>query len=659
MENNDKKFISTKKQKEIDKFPESFNNPEKVQPTPEILKPIASELKGEKTSFTSKDEKKQTLVEPNVILDKKAPRIEKLHKSNAKVRHVLGSVFKYSKPHLIFLVLALICAVVNSVFELFIPILIGKGIDCLVGKGQVDFESLKVTVLQLVGCSVGFAVFKWLVTYFESVLAYRTDKSVRDAMYDKLNKVPLKYIDRTSHGDLQSRMINDVAKISDGFLTGLTTGFDALISIVLVIAYMFRLNLIIALVIVVLTPLSLLATAIIVVKSDKYFAKQAKAMGDLSGEVVEYLGNQKVVLAFGYEERSIEKFEKYNENLAIQCEKSMFYSSMSGPVSRVVNGLIYTVVAVMGCLYAFSGILTIGGVSVLLSYANKYIRPFNEVSDVVSDIQSAYASAKRVSNVLDIENEPSDEGNLVLTKCDGSVAIQDVYFSYTDKPLIEGLNLKVKPGQKVAIVGPTGCGKSTLINLLMRFYDVNSGDISISDKSIYKLTRASMRSKYGMVLQDTWLFNSTIKDNISYGKPEATMEEIVDSAKQAGVHDFIMTLADGYDTVITESGDNLSQGQKQLLCIARILLCKPPMLILDEATSNIDTRTELHVQEAFNKMMQGRTSFVVAHRLSTIVSSDLILVMNKGNIIEQGTHRELMAKKGFYYALYNSQFSQV
>ena len=656
---NDKKFISIKKQKEIDKFPEEFNNSDKFQPAPEILKPIDSELKGEKSTFTSKEEKKQRLVDSDVILDKKAPRIEKLHKNRSNVKHVLKEIFKYSKSHSIYLVLALICAVINSVFELFIPILIGKGIDCLIGPGEVDFVTLRSTALYLVLCSVGFAIFKWLVNYFESVLAYRTDKSIRDAVYQKFNKVPLKYIDGSSHGDLQSRMINDVAKISEGFLTGLTTGFDALVSIVLVIYYMFTLNVTIALVVVLLTPISLVVTGIIVVKSDKYFVKHAKAMGDLSGEVVEYLGNQKVVIAFGYQDRSLEKFAKYNDNLAIQGEKSMFYSSMSGPLSRAVNGLIYTIVAVMGCINVFSGALTIGGVSVLLSYANKYIRPFNEFSDVISDIQAAYASAKRITNVLDIEDEPSDQDSLVLTKCDGSVDIKDVRFSYTETPLIQGLNVSIKPGQKVAIVGPTGCGKSTLINLLMRFYDVNSGDIVVSDKSIYKLTRSSLRSKYGMVLQDTWLFNSTIKDNIAYGRPESTMEEIVDAAKQANVHDFIMTLPQGYDTLIAESGDNLSQGQKQLLCIARILLCKPPMLILDEATSNIDTRTELHIQEAFDKMMKGRTSFVVAHRLSTIVSSDLILVMNKGNIIEQGTHRELMAKKGFYYALYNSQFSKV
>ena len=310
-------------------------------------------------------------------------------------------------------------------------------------------------------------------------------------------------------------------------------------------------------------------------------------------------------------------------------------------------------------MYALDGLLTVGSISVLLAYANKYIRPFNEVSDIVSDLQQAYASAHRVFDVLEISNEPSDENNTVLTKCDGSVEINDVYFGYNEnKPLIKGVNLKVSPGQRVAIVGPTGCGKSTLINLLMRFYDVNKGDIKITDKSIYELTRASMRSKYGMVLQDTWLFSSTIRDNISYGKPDATMDEVIAAAKMANVHDFIQTLPDGYDTVITESGDNLSQGQKQLLCIARIMLTKPPMLILDEATSNIDTRTELAIQEAFNKMMEGRTSFVVAHRLSTIVNSDMILVMNKGDIIEQGTHKELLERKGFYYALYNSQFSK-
>lgn len=453
-------------------------------------------------------------------------------------------------------------------------------------------------------------------------------------------------------------MINDVETITSGFLEGLTTSIDAIISIFLVVFYMFKVNTTIAGVVVGLTPVSLLVTAIIVYKSDKYFRKQAKSLGDLSGQVVEMLGNQKVVLAFNHQKESIESFEKYNKELEFQSEKANFYSTMTGPSSRFINGIIYAIVAIIGCVYALDGLMTVGSISVLLSYANKYIKPFNDISDIISDLQAAYASARRVKNVIEIEDEPSDAENMVLTKCDCSVEIENVDFSYTEnKKLIQNLNVKVRPGQKVAIVGPTGCGKSTMINLLMRFYDVNSGDIKLSGKSIYEITRESMRSKYGMVLQDTWLFNSTIRDNIAYGKPDATIDEVIKAAKRAHVHDFIQTLPEGYNTMISESGDNLSQGQKQLLCIARIMLVEPPMLILDEATSNIDTRTEMYIQEAFNEMMKGRTSFIVAHRLSTIVNSDLILVMNKGNIIEQGTHEELLSKKGFYHALYNSQFS--
>ncbi len=657
MENKNIKITKAELKKEIADLPNQLGNQDKINPAPEIYKPISSEYKGVKNTFTPTDEKKQSIEDPTIILDKNKPRIEKI-RSFRNSRGILKQIIKFIKPHSGFLVLALICAVINSVFEVLIPVLIGSGIDCLVGPGGVDFAGLNLRIIQLVLCAIGFAIFKWLVNYFENVVSFRTDKSIRDALFKKLNKVPLKYLDRTSHGDLQSRMINDVANITTGFLEGITTGFDALVSIVLVVVFMFKINVSIAIIIVALTPISIAVTAIIVIKSNKYFTRKAKAIGDLSGHIVEYLGNQKVVLSFGYEERSVEKFKKLNDALAEHSEKAVFYSTLTAPCSRFINGTIYALVAILGCLKAIGGTMTIGNVSVLLSYANKYIKPFNDISDVVSDIQTAFASAKRVCNVLQLEDEPSDEGNIVLTKCDGSVDVENVNFSYVEnKPLIQDLNISVKPGQRVAIVGPTGCGKSTLINLLMRFYDANSGDIKISGKSIYELTRASMRSKYGMVLQDTWLFNSTIRDNIAYGKPEATFEEVVAAAKMAHVHEFIQTLPQGYDTMISESGDNLSQGQKQLLCIARIMLAKPPMLILDEATSNIDTRTEMLIQEAFDKIMEGRTSFVVAHRLSTIVNSDLILVMNKGNIIEQGTHKQLIANKGFYYALYNSQFS--
>ena len=648
-----------KLQKEIAKLPApSFNNPEKAQPVQEVPKPILNDLKRNDLGYGGLEDKKQKLADPEIIIDKPGAKLEKLHRP--KKPKVLRKLFSFLKPNTIHLILCLIFSLINSVLELFIPILSGKAIDCIIGPNEVDFEKLKTIILYFSLVVVGFAFFRWLYVYMNNILSYKTDRLVRIGLFKKFNRVPLKYIDGSSHGDLQSRMINDVDEISNGFLEGMTTIFDAMVSIVLTIYVMFTIDIRISVVIIALTPLSVFATAFIAFKSDKYFRRQAKTLGDASGMILEMLGNQRIVKSFNYEDRSIEKFEKINQSLANQSEKAMFYASLSNPFARFINGIIYAVVAIMGTLEALTGSITVGNISVLLNYANKYIRPFNEISDVFSDLQSAYASSRRVVNVLDIENEVSDENNEVLKRCTGEVEIKDVSFSYVpNKKLIEHLNVSVKKGQRIAIVGPTGCGKSTMINLLMRFYDVNSGAILVSKKEITKITRASLREKYGMVLQDTWLFNASIKDNIKYGKPNATDAEVIRAAKMAYAHDYIQTLEHGYDTIVSEGGDNLSQGQKQLICIARIMLTKPPMLILDEATSNIDTRTELLIQNAFNTMMEGRTSFVVAHRLSTIVKSDLILVMNKGNIIEQGTHQELLNKKGFYYNLYNSQFSKV
>ena len=648
-----------KLQKEIAKLPApSFNNPEKAQPVQEVPKPILNDLKRNDLGYGGLEDKKQKLADPEIIIDKPGAKLEKLHRP--KKPKVLRKLFSFLKPNTIHLILCLIFSLINSVLELFIPILSGKAIDCIIGPNEVDFEKLKTIILYFSLVVVGFAFFRWLYVYMNNILSYKTDRLVRIGLFKKFNRVPLKYIDGSSHGDLQSRMINDVDEISNGFLEGMTTIFDAMVSIVLTIYVMFTIDVRISVVIIALTPLSVFVTAFIAFKSDKYFRRQAKTLGDASGMILEMLGNQRIVKSFNYEDRSIEKFEKINQNLANQSEKAMFYASLSNPFARFINGIIYAVVAIMGTLEALTGSITVGNISVLLNYANKYIRPFNEISDVFSDLQSAYASSRRVVNVLDIENEVSDANNEVLKRCTGEVEIKDVSFSYVpNKKLIEHLNVSVKKGQRIAIVGPTGCGKSTMINLLMRFYDVNSGAILVSKKEITKITRASLREKYGMVLQDTWLFNASIKDNIKYGKPNATDAEVVRAAKMAYAHDYIQTLEHGYDTIVSEGGDNLSQGQKQLICIARIMLTKPPMLILDEATSNIDTRTELLIQNAFNTMMEGRTSFVVAHRLSTIVKSDLILVMNKGNIIEQGTHQELLNKKGFYYNLYNSQFSKV
>ncbi|MDE6583255.1 MAG: ABC transporter ATP-binding protein/permease [Clostridia bacterium] len=556
-------------------------------------------------------------------------------------------------------ILTLICCVVNSVFEIFIPLIIGQGIDYIVGPENVNFDKILIYMGALAVCAVGFAVFKWLTSRVAEGLSYRIEQQLHDDIFNKFNKVPLRYIDNSSHGDLQSRMVNDVDQITDGFVTGIKDFFDCLATIVLTLVFMFRLNTTISIVIVCITPVPLIVSGFIAKLCHKLFKQKSKEVGNLSGTLVEMIGNQKIIKGFLYEDRSIEKFDEINEKLRQADYKAFYYSCLSGPIARFINGLLYATVAIMGCLSALQGAMTIGVISTFLSYANKYTRPFNEVADVVTDLQAAFASAVRVFNVLDMKDEVSDADLPELVMTNGCVDFKDVDFSYSkDKKLIQNFNLHVEKGQQVAIVGPTGCGKSTLINLLMRFYDVDTGQISVSDQPITDVTRKSLRDQYGMVLQETWLFSASIRANIAYGKPEATDAEIKRAAKLAGADVFIETMPKGYDTLINESGDNLSQGQKQLICIARLMLTKPPMLILDEATSNIDTRTEIAIQNAFKTMMKDKTSFVVAHRLSTITSSDIILVMNKGNIIEQGTHKQLLAQKGFYYNLYNSQFSR-
>lgn len=649
-----------KLQKEISKLPKpSFNNENKIQPNVEIPVAIPSTLQTKATIVPQEDKTSITLVDKEIILSKPGVRLEKIAKpqKNSKLT-TIKRFFKYVRPNIFNLILCVLLAFINSTFEICIPLFIGRAIDNVVGKNNVNFHGLLINIIIIFCCVLGFALFKWLMNRTSNSLSYKTEKLLHIEIFNKFNKVPLKYIDTTSQGDLQSRMINDVDQITNGFVTGITSFFDCIASIALTVVFMFLLNVPIAIIIVVLTPLTIVVAAYIAKRSNKLFKAQAKALGELSGTLVEMLGNQKVVKAFQYEERSIEKFNKINKNLQINSEQAQFYSSLAAPVSRFINGIIYAIVAILGTIFAIKGNITVGSISVLLSYANKYTKPFNEITDVISEIQSAYVSLIRVFNILDIENEVSDASLEVLKNFKEDVEFNHVFFSYTpDKKLITDLNVSVKKGQKVAIVGPTGCGKSTLINLLMRFYDVDSGQITIGAKPITTVTRESLRKQFGMVLQETWLFSATIKENISYGKPNATDEEIIAAAKLAGAHFFIETMPNGYNTFINESGDNLSQGQKQLICIARLMLTKPPMLILDEATSNIDTRTELAIQEAFNKMMKGKTSFVVAHRLSTITSSDLILVMNKGNIIEQGTHEELLKKQGFYYSLYNSQFS--
>lgn len=640
----------------IEELPKpSFNNPDKVQPEIKQKVVVPSSID---TSKSINELKQEKVTDKTIIISDKAPQIERVAKIKNKNPRVFSRFFKLAKPHLAYLIFAIIFAFINSIFEVVIPILIGKGVDCIVEVGNVDFARLTNIILYLSCCIVGFAIFKWLTSKMANTLSYKIEERLHIDIFKKFNKVALKTIDSSSHGDLQSRMVNDVDNITDGFVMGLTTFFDCLSSIILTLIFMFRINVTISIVIICITPLSVFVATFIAKRSDKLFKKQAKALGDLSGQLTEMVGNQKIVKAFQYEERSVNKFNKINQNLRGYNEQAVFYASLVNPIARFINGILYAIVAIMGTIFAINGGMSIGAISTMLSYANKYTKPFDEISGVFGDIQSAVASAIRVFNVLDIPDEVSDENNFVLEKCDGTVKFNNVCFSYSpDKKLIQNLNLDIQKGQKVAIVGPTGCGKSTLINLLMRFYDVTDGELIVSNHNVKDLTRASLRNQFGMVLQETWLFSASIKDNIAYGVPNAKMEDVIKASKKAGAHYFIETLENGYDTIINENGDNLSQGQKQLICIARLMLTKPPMLILDEATSNIDTRTEIQIQEAFNTIMKGKTTFVVAHRLSTIVSSDLILVMNKGNIIEQGTHKELLSKKGFYYNLYNSQFS--
>lgn len=640
----------------IEELPKpSFNNPDKVQPEIKQKVVVPSSID---TSKSINELKQEKVTDKTIIISDKAPQIERVAKIKNKNPKVFSRFFKLAKPHLAYLIFAIIFAFINSIFEVVIPILIGKGVDCIVEVGNVDFARLTNIILYLSCCIVGFAIFKWLTSKMANTLSYKIEERLHIDIFKKFNKVALKTIDSSSHGDLQSRMVNDVDNITDGFVMGLTTFFDCLSSIILTLIFMFRINVTISIVIICITPLSVFVATFIAKRSDKLFKKQAKALGDLSGQLTEMVGNQKIVKAFQYEERSVNKFNKINQNLRGYNEQAVFYASLVNPIARFINGILYAIVAIMGTIFAINGGMSIGAISTMLSYANKYTKPFDEISGVFGDIQSAVASAIRVFNVLDIPDEVSDENNFVLEKCDGTVKFNNVCFSYSpDKKLIQNLNLDIQKGQKVAIVGPTGCGKSTLINLLMRFYDVTDGELIVSNHNVKDLTRASLRNQFGMVLQETWLFSASIKDNIAYGVPNAKMEDVIKASKKAGAHYFIETLENGYDTIINENGDNLSQGQKQLICIARLMLTKPPMLILDEATSNIDTRTEIQIQEAFNTIMKGKTTFVVAHRLSTIVSSDLILVMNKGNIIEQGTHKELLSKKGFYYNLYNSQFS--
>ncbi|NLK99680.1 MAG: ABC transporter ATP-binding protein [Clostridiales bacterium] len=570
---------------------------------------------------------------------------------------ILKRLFSYARPYRGFLIIALISSFISVTLSLLIPIFIGKSVDYIVGPGEVDFSGILNIILYLAAFIGGSTIFQWLMSYSTNKITFLTIKDLRSQVFDKLNIIPFEKIDRTPHGNIINTMVNDIDVISDGLLQGFTQLFSGIMTILGTIGFMLSINLGIGILVVVLTPLSLFVASFIARRIYSKFTEQTQIRGEMGGLTSELLGNQKVVKTFSYEDRALDRFKDVNERLHEVGVMAQFYSSLTNPSTRFVNGIVYAAVGILGAFSAIAGRITIGQLTSFLSYANQYTKPFNEISGVITELQSALASAKRVFALIDLEPESSDEHLQAHVKSDGRVKLTDVEFSYNkENPLIEGLNMDVHPGSRIAIVGPTGSGKTTVINLLMRFYDVNKGNIEVSGVDIRSMQRKALRSMYGMVLQETWLFEGTVRENIAYGKEDATENEIISAAKSAYAHSFIKRLPNGYDTIIAQDGGNLSQGQRQLLSIARVMLLKPPMLILDEATSNIDTRTEIHIQKAFAKLMKGRTSFVVAHRLSTIRESDLILVMDQGKIIEQGSHEELLRSEGFYYKLYHSQF---
>ncbi|MBQ9610497.1 MAG: ABC transporter ATP-binding protein [Lachnospiraceae bacterium] len=579
-----------------------------------------------------------------------------MNKSNA---WIMKRIMKHIKKYTFFVILSFVCAFISVIATLYAPILTGDAINLIIAPGRVDFTGIKDIITKFLIVIVVTSISQWIMNIINNRITYMVVKDIRIEAFNHLSDLPLSYIDSHSHGDIVSRIVTDIDQFADGLLMGFSQLFTGIVTILGTLGFMLYINVSIAIVVVVLTPISLFVAAFIAKKTYNLFRGQSETRGELTSLVDEMIGEQKIVKAFGYEDEALERFEVINEQLEKDSMNATFYSSLVNPSTRFVNGLVYAAVGIIGALSAIKGHLSIGRLTSFLSYANQYTKPFNEISNVITELQNAIACAGRVFELIDETSEISDDIDVVvLKKADGEIVIDDVSFSYTEeRKLIEHLNLLVKPGMRVAIVGPTGCGKSTLINLLMRFYDVNNGSISVDSNDIRHLTRESLRDNYGMVLQETWLKAGTIRDNITYGKPDATDEEVLMAAKKAHSHSFIKRLPQGYDTVITEDGGNLSQGQKQLLCITRVMLLMPPMLILDEATSSIDTRTEIRIQKAFNKMMEGRTSFVVAHRLSTIKEADIILVMRDGNIVEKGSHSELLAMNGFYSELYNAQFA--
>ena len=577
-------------------------------------------------------------------------------KNNSK--SVLIKLLSYTKPYTFYLVFTIISAVISAVATLYAPVLIGNAVDLIIGVDNVDFDKMLPIIIQLAVVVLIGAGFQWFMGYCTNILTQRTVRDLRTDAFNKLQRVPLKYIDSTPHGDIIGRVVADIDTVSDGLLQGFQQIFTGIVTILGTLCFMLSINFGISLVVILITPVSLIVASTIARLCSKKFKEQAALRGEITALAEEYIGNQKVVKAFSKEKYSEDKFDVLNKKLYKVGKRAQFYSALTNPSTRFVNGLVYAGVGIFGALSAISGGISVGQLSCFLTYANQYTKPFNEISGVVTELQSAFASARRIFALTESEDEISDAGNKVLTNVKGDVKIDHVDFSYTpERELIKDLCLDVKSGQQIAIVGPTGCGKTTIINLLMRFYDTNSGSISVDGNDIRSVTRDSLRLSYGMVLQETWIFEGTVRENIAYGKQDATDEEIIAAAKAAHCDSFIRRMKNGYDTVISNN-DGISQGQKQLLCIARVMLAMPPMLILDEATSSIDTKTEMKIQNAFAAITKGKTSFIVAHRLSTIKNADTILVMDKGKIIEIGNHEQLLAKNGFYANLYNSQFKK-
>lgn len=564
----------------------------------------------------------------------------------------------YCRPYYLILIIIFILSFISVCLTLITPVLFGQAIDLLIGINQVDFDNLSKQLIIIVAVIIAGAVVQWILGQFTNKITYNITNDLRDRVFEKIHLLPLKYIDSHPHGDIIGRVINDIDLIGSGLLQSFTSLFTGVATIIGTIIIMCMINFSIALVVIVLTPLSLLVASLIVKRTHIYFKEQLEIRGEMNGYIEEMIGNQRIIKAFNYEEMNEQRFKEINQRMHVSGVKSQFYGALINPTTRIVNSLVYGAVGVFGAISVLNGHFTVGLLSSFLTYANQYTKPFNEISSVMTEMQTALAASQRVFDLLDEPIETPVNDAKVIGSVEGYINLKDINFSYdVNVPLIKDLSLTALPGQTIAIVGKTGCGKTTLINLLMRFYDQNSGSINVDGVDTLEMNRDYLRRMYGMVLQESWIFKGTIKENIAYGKSDATDKEIISAAKKARVHKFIMRLPNGYETMIDEDGGNISQGQKQLICIARIMLTKPPMLILDEATSSIDTRTELQIQEAFDVMMEGRTTFIVAHRLSTIKNADMILVMDKGRILEQGNHQELLKKQGYYYNLYNSQFN--